>query len=441
MQKHLAKPTAALALLLCSFAWLASASRAGQAPAVRSASNALLGGMNIPGLGSHSLPAEADRTIAVARQMHVKIVRADFPWSTLEPQAAGTIDPRALAFADRLVGDAAAAGIRVVATVAGTPCWASAAPPSLVARCRPGQDNAASSWPPRAPADYAAIVAFLARRYGSQLAAIEVWNEPDQSNEFYFAGPHKAARYAAVLRAAYPAIKQASPSLPVLAGSLVGSNGVFLKSLYVAGIMGYYDGLSVHFYNLTLASLRAIHEVQFSFGDTKPLWLDEFGWSSCWPRHRIQQEQACVTPRVQAANLTSMFRALARTPYVAAALAYKLQDSTLEDFGMLSTSGGHKPAFSAISHVMASSYAGVSPVLLNLRRAGARILASGSAPVGDFMELEAFQGSVLRYTATFILDRFNHFRIPLPKVLGTHGLRVRVYQYTTGPARDAEKTI
>ena len=57
------------------------------------------------------------------------------------------------------------------------------------------------------------------------------------------------------------------------------------------------------------------------------------------------------------------------------------------------------------------------------------------------MRLEALQGTVLRWEATFILDRFNHYRIVLPSVLGTHGLRVRVYQYTTGPARDAEKTI
>ena len=55
-----------------------------------------------------------------------------------------------------------------------------------------------------------------------------------------------------MLRAAYPAIKQANPSVPVLAGSLVGSNGVFLRALYAAGIKGYYDGLAVHFYNLTL---------------------------------------------------------------------------------------------------------------------------------------------------------------------------------------------
>ena len=93
---------------------------------------------------------------------------------------------------------------------------------------------------------------------------------------------------------------------------------MFLRALYAAGIKGYYDGLAVHFYTLTLASLRSIHEVQLANGDTKPLWLDEFGWSSCWPRYRIQQEQACVTPQIQARNITNMFRALARTPYVAA---------------------------------------------------------------------------------------------------------------------------
>ena len=104
----------------------------------------------------------------------------------------------------------------------------------------------ANAWPPSNPATYAAFVAYLAQRYGTRLAAIEVWNEPDQANQAYFAGPEKPQRYAAMLRAAYPAIKQANPNVPVLAGSLVGANGVFLRALYAAGIKGYYDGLAVH---------------------------------------------------------------------------------------------------------------------------------------------------------------------------------------------------
>ncbi len=142
----------------------------------------------------------------------------------------------------------------------------------------------------------------------------------------------------------------------MLAGSLVGSNGVFLRALYAAGIKGYYDGLAVHFYNLTLGSLRAIHEVQLANGDNTPLWLDEFGWSSCWPHQKIQQEQACVTPKVQSANITNIFRSLARTPYVAAAMLYKLQDSAREDFGVLNAMGTRKPAFAALAGVLANPF-------------------------------------------------------------------------------------
>ncbi len=440
MNRPPARLLAGLATAVCAFAWPAPSSLAGSATAQRS-SSALLGGVNIFGPSYDSQPAEADQEIAAASKLHAKIVRADVPWSVLEPQGPGIIDAGALAFTDRLVSDASAAGIRLVATVASTPCWASSAPAALLASCTPGQEGAAAAWPPTDDTDYAAFVAYLAQRYGSKLAAIEVWNEPDQANEDYFAGPHKAALYAALLRAAYPAIKQASPNLPVLAGSLVGSNGVFLRDLYNAGIKGYYDGLSVHYYTLTLASLRSIHEVQLANGDSKPLWLDEFGWSSCWPQERIQQEQACVTPQIQAANLANTIRALARTPYVAAALVYKLQDSALEDFGLLSVNGTPKPAFTSVARALASPFGSAGRVTLSLRRSRARVLASGSAPVGDFMELEAFKGSVLRYRAVFTLDRFNRYAIPLPAVLGTHRLRVRVYQYAAGLSADAEKSI
>ena len=155
----------------------------------------------------------------------------------------GQIDPQALAFTDNLVNRAAAAGIKVVALAMWTPCWASSAPASLLAKCRTSTGSKAQAWAPVNPATYGSFVAFLASRYGSKLAAIEVWNEPDQANEDYLAGPEKAKHYAAILRAAYPAIKQADPAMTVLGGSLVGSNGAFLSALYAAGIKGYYDGL------------------------------------------------------------------------------------------------------------------------------------------------------------------------------------------------------
>ena len=442
MARRLDKVTVCLVLGLCVSAGLASIDQAGaHARTVGVGASATpLGGVNILGLGSGALPSEADRSVAAAHALHAKLVRVGVAWSALQPHGPGQIDSRSVAFLDRLVSDASADGIKVIMTVDSTPCWASSAPASLPRRCGSSGQGKANAWPPKNPAGYGAIVGYLARRYGTRLAAIEIWNEPDQANQLYLAGPEKPQRYAALLRAAYPAIKQANPRVAVLAGSLVGSDGVFLKALYAAGIKGYYDGLSVHFYNLVLASLRAIHETQLANGDSTPLWLDEFGWSSCWPRRRIEQEQGCVTKKVQATNLTNTFRALGHTSYMAAEVVYKLQDSPGEAFGAINEHGGHKPSFGALSQVLRSPFGRTSPVTLRTRTDRGRLVVSGSGPVGDYMQLEVLNGAVPRYRAFFTLDRFNNYKIALPKVLGTRGLTVRVFQYWAGAATAAHKS-
>jgi polysaccharide biosynthesis protein PslG len=404
-----------------------------------SASPAPLDGVNIEGL-TYGTPAnQADLELAWAQRLHAKVVRLEVPWAVMEPAAREQIDPAALAFTDRLMARAGALGIKVIMLAEDTPCWASTAPSRVLRRCSQRALTPANAWPPRSAGDYGAFVAFLAQRYASGLAAIEVWNEPDQSNQHYLAGPNKAQHYAEILRAAYPAIKQAAPGVPVLAGALVGSNGAFLRALYAAGIKGYYDGLAVHFYTLTLASLRSIRQVQLENGDAKPLWLDEFGWSSCWPRSKIQQEQACVTRQIQATNLLDTVRAVARMPYVAAAVVYKLRGNASEDFGVMSAGGSLKPAFAALAAAFSSPFAAITPVTVRLRRASGSVLASGSAPPGDFMLLEALRGSVPRYRAIFTLDRFNRFSLRLPSVLGAEGLTVRVFQYGAWLARSAQR--
>ncbi len=397
-----------------------------------------LGGVNVAGPGDS--PATVDRALAAANALHARLVRVEIRWSDLETQS-GRLSPHALSLTDHFIARAAAEGLRTVALVEGTPCWASSAPASLLRACRPGRNSRANAWPPRNPDAYGSFVAFLAERYASNLAAIEVWNEPDQANQAYFAGPDKAQRYAALLRAAYSAIKRVSPSMPVLGGSIVGSNGAFLKALYAAGIKGYYDGLSVHFYNLVLASLRSIHEVQRANGDSKPVWLNEFGWSSCWPQQRIQQEQGCVTKQAQATNLENTLRSLARTPWVAAEIVYELQGSRRADFGVLTQTGARKPSFAALRSVLISPLGRLSPITVHLARRHGRLIASGSGPVGDYMQLEAFRGATRLYRALFTLDRFNRYSIALPGVLGTSKLRVTVFQYWMGAARAAHASI
>ncbi len=437
------KPTRAFAvalmLALLAFACAAASSLAGRTAAAAPQST-LLGGINISGASGRPL-AEADRQIQQVKALGARLVRIEVPWSALEGNGPGQLEVDGLAYTDRIVNDAAAAGIGVIILVDSTPCWASSAPESVRGGCAPSHRRAASSWPPSDPATAAQFFAFLAQRYGSRLAALEVWNEPDQSNELYFAGPEKAVRYAALLRAAYTAIKRVAPSVQVLAGSLVGSDGVFLRALYAAGIKGYYDGLAVHFYTLTLAALRQFRQAQLASGDSSRLWLDEFGFPTCWPQQRAEQEIPCVTRAVQAADFTSIFRSISQQPYVAAALPFKLTDSPGDDFGVLSSTGARKPAFAALRRVFGSPFGSPPPVTLTLGHRGRRVLATGSGPVGDIMELEAFSGGTLRFRATFTLERFNRYALALPTVIGTRGLRVRVFQLWGGVGRAAQKRI
>jgi hypothetical protein len=440
----LRKPVLAGLVTLCALVGLATTASATDAPTRSHASGsvALRGGVDVVNLSFGAQPSEADRDIAWAQQLHAKLVRFEVPWSVMEPHLAGEVDPRALSFTDRLMSDAASAHIGVIAMVESTPCWASSAPSALLRRCSERRTSLANAWPPQQPEDYAGFVAYLAHRYSSDLAAIEVWNEPDQVNEAYFAGPEKPKRYAAILRAAYPAIKAVAPNVPVLAGSIVGSRGTFLHELYAAGIKGYYDGLAVHFYTLTLAALRSIHAVQVANGDNTPLWLNEFGWSSCWPRQRIEQEQPCVTPQVQASNLATVIRAMTRFKYVAAAIVYKLQGNPGEEFGVLRAGGARKPSFAALASAFASPSTGsTGAITLHLRRSGASVLASGLGGPGDFMRIEVLERGALRYWAFFTVDRFNRYSLRLPAALGTSGLAVRVYQYWEGPTRGARSTI
>lgn len=426
LRQHAVEVLLLVAIVLVST--IATSSAQGTAPP--------LGGVTI-GVGPGDSPQEIDQVIARAHELHARLVRVEIRWSMYEPRAPGQMDQSRLAALDHIMSQASAEGMRTVALVERTPCWASSAPESLLRECVPESDTQANAWPPRDPGAYGAFTGMLTRRYGSELAAIEVWNEPDQSNEHYFAGPEKATRYAAILRAAYTAIKQADPSVKVLGASIVGSNGAFLKSLYAAGIKGYYDGLSVHFYNLVLASLRSIHEVQLANGDHTPVWLNEFGWSSCWPSVSIQEEQACVTTPLQGRNLADTIRSLAHTPWMAAEIMYEMQSTPGQDFGVFSRTGERKGSFAALQSVFMSPFGKPTPVTLRLRRHHGRLLAAGGGPVGDYMGLRVFKGSTVVYRALFTMNRFNRYSIALPKALGTRHLRVTVFQYWAGPARGA----
>lgn len=361
-------------------------------------------------------------------KLGANVVRTEARWDRLEPREPGTYDEERLAKLDDQVEGAAQRGMRTLLLVQGTPCWTTTAPG---ARC-PGSTTSAF-YPPRDAAAYGRFAAFLAERYRGKLAAIEVWNEPDHLNEFYWKGPDKPRRYAQLLRGAYPVIKRAAPDVPVLAGALVGADGRFLQALYRAGIKGSYDGLSVHFYDLVLASLRSIRQVQLRNGDRKPLWLAEFGYQSCGPRGK-RGGQLCVTRETQAQALSDVFRAIRRVSWVRAAVLYMVQDNGQYAFGLLDRQGEPKPAFRALTGLLRSPPPSRA-ARLSLRVRGGQVVADGSVPAGDVLELVA-RSSRLRYRVTVRPRRDATFSVAIPRQLGTR-VAVSVRHLWTGRSASA----
>ncbi|HWI70642.1 MAG TPA: cellulase family glycosylhydrolase [Baekduia sp.] len=417
----------ALILVLAAVAALGFARSADAKP--------LYGVQGLPTLPSSS-QAEVDAALNAAKAVHSKVVRVEALWSVLQPEAADKRDPAAVAAIDRVVNGAAARGMKVLLIVDSTPCWASTSPSK--GSCSGSNPNTpdVTRYQPSGTQGFVDISAFLVARYAANLAGFEIWNEPDQANELYWAGPNKVTNYVALTKAVYPALKQVAPQVPVLAGSFVGGNGKWLQALYSAGIKGYYDALSVHFYDLTLSALTTTRAVQKANGDSKPMWLAEFGYTSCstpkGPAYKL--DHACNTRAGQAQNLIDTLRSVAKVSWVKAALVFTIYDQNdAYQFGLLTAKGAKKPSYGAVSDI----YAGkknrkVTKPTMKLRASKGKAVVSGTASQVETFKLRVWVRGQLAYRATLRTDRFGAYKITLPSSLGTTHLRARLAGTWTG---------
>lgn len=333
-----------------------------------------LRGAQVHSLWSSSPEADSNREIDMLADAGANAVRIDISWSSLETDGKGQWSPWYVEKADRIFQRANDRGLKVVAVLWSTPCWASAAPDSLRQGCDGAWwDREVDRYAPRDMNDFADAAQFVANRWGSKLAALEIWNEPNLSDQYSLRAADPAATAADLQKAAYPRIKSVAPDLPVLAGVLSGSDGDFLEKLYRNGIAGNFDGVSIHPYNewrdpddawqeqwkqwSFLRGIPWIHQIMQNHGDGgKGVWLTEFGFSTCG-----QGDRWCVNPQQQAEYIKDSFRIARRWDYVKAALVYNLRNkgsnpSGREDqFGMLNRDFSPKPAWGAFREAMAAA--------------------------------------------------------------------------------------
>jgi polysaccharide biosynthesis protein PslG len=299
-------------------------------------------------------------------------VRVDVGWSSLETQGPGVLSDWYVGRLDSLMRGAAQRHLGVIATLWSTPCWASSAPERLRQGCAGSWwDRGVVRYPPTDPATYGRIAAWLTRRYGTELAALEVWNEPNLTDGRFLVAADPAAAYATLLRAGYAGAKSGDARVPVLAGALGSADQPFLVRLYQQGIRGFYDGISFHPYNewrdprdpwqpqyrqyTFLPGIQWIRETQVAQRDTTPLWITEFGWTTA------TNTNWHVTDGQQAAYIASAFDLLRQMPYVRGAIVYDLRDEGADPgvmdnrFGLTSTGLAPKQAYWSLRQALTAS--------------------------------------------------------------------------------------
>lgn len=313
------------------------------------------------------------------RNLGVSDLRVGVPWVYVEAQK-GIYDWSKM---DALVQTAAGMGFNLTAAVTATPAWA-----GLMLAGAPDPDT------------YAGFAGSVAERYGSQIAAYEVWNEP---NGVIFYAPVSAASYTRMLQAAYTAIKTANPDAVVLAGALGATgdlNGIsvtpqrFLAEMYAAGAAGYFDALSYHPYNFTLPfsgggsvynapldQVRKLYELMVANGDgDKQIWATEYGTPTTpgWG----------VTQKEQAALLRDFLTAWSKLPYAGPAFVYTSEDAKTGilnhefNFGLFTSDGRPKPAAQVLAELIAASGLGDLPDYTAPRMSAARDLYLQLASIG-----------------------------------------------------------
>jgi hypothetical protein len=337
-----------------------------------------LAGPALRGVQLHSLwydvsYANMDRELDLAAAAGSTVVRIDVVWGSLETTGKGQLEGTYEARLAHFMKEAAARGMKVVATLWSTPCWASTAPESLKQGCTGAWwDRGVGAYPPKDPADYAAIAHWLTATYGDDLAALEIWNEPNNAlpgNAWQ--ARDKVASYAALVRAAYPAAKRGDPRVPVIIGALSFADKPFLEALYAAGLGAYEDGISVHPYNewrdpadpwqpewrkYTFTSgLQWVHDAMVAHGDSSKIWVTEFGWTIG------TGDRWTVTPEQQAAYVAGAFDILAGLDYVAEADVYNLVATSADPasfeggFGLLNADYSPRPAYAALTAALHGS--------------------------------------------------------------------------------------
>jgi len=165
-------------------------------------------------------------------------LRVDVPWSVIEEKRGRYAWDRV----DEVIAAARDRGLKILGVLAYTPEWA-----------RPA--GTTDKHPPKRPSRFAEFAQDAVRRYAKRgVHAWEIWNEPNVS--LFWEPLPNPERFAAMLNAVTPAIREADRTATVVTGGLSPASNLadgnqiapvsFLERVYAAGAGGSFDAVGHH---------------------------------------------------------------------------------------------------------------------------------------------------------------------------------------------------
>ncbi len=319
-------------------------------------------GLNIAGVPTPPQLAQAEK-------LGAKTVRMFVLWSDVQP-ARGALNAGLVSAYGGIVRTLSQDNVSVDFVVVRAPSWETG--------------SADVQHPPNNPADYANFLAQFASTPGiqGQGVAYELWNEED--SPAWWTGAPDPAAYAALVKAAAPALRHADPTAKVILGPTTGNNYDFLGDLYGQGISGLTDAVAVHTDTICLdfgpdgtymtngrlgqfvfLSYREVHKTMVAHGEgDHPIWMTEFGWNSsqtaaggstCQEGAGAGKKASGVTADQQAQFITQAFHCMDADPYLQVANWFTLYDDlsqpsdSLRHYGLINGAGAPKPDYNAFS--------------------------------------------------------------------------------------------
>jgi hypothetical protein len=303
----------------------------------------------------------------IAMAAGARWLRIDINWAQVQAQGPNSY---AWSHIDAVVRSAVARHLEVLGVIVYTPAWA-----------RPAGSDA--TYGPRA-ALYARFAAAAARHLATLgVFAFEIWNE--ENSPLSWTPAPRAAAYTKLLRAAYTAIKRASPEATVITGGLspglpVGSPDSvvnFLRAIYSDGGKGYFDAVGAHPYAWpaapgvavpwsgwyqTYGAKQSLRSIMVAHGDGgKRIWATEFGAPTYGPVGLY------VSLTQQASMILDAYRLWDTYRWAGPLFVYQPRDggidvdSSFNFYGLTTPAGYPKPSFFVYREVAEALAAAPAP--------------------------------------------------------------------------------